>query len=212
MKKTLLFLTLALMLVALAAQEDVNPLRQYLDKPGLETFSKAMEYLTQLQIKAPENRQIEMQAAYFASMEINRILRETKEILAELSAGEQFLLGNILMSLDRLPEAVEIYDRINRDYPNWSCPWRHKGEALYKQKDYKAAVKALEQSIETNKEHYDAYVWAAFALYELKKYKQARKYLEIAFSLQAGEEGHYDEAIADVKIQELYEKLKQKTK
>jgi len=212
MKKLLLILIVVLMMVSLPAKEQVNPLEQYIDNPGLETFSSAIDYLMQQQAKDPENRRIELQAAYFAGLEASRIMRRSKEILSDLSAGEQFLLGNILMSLHRLEEAVEIYDRINLEYPDWSCPWRHKGEALYKLQDYKAAAKALDKAIETNREHYDAYIWAAFNLYKLKKYKQARQYLETAFTLNADKEGHYDEVIPDEKIHDLYDKLKKKTK
>ncbi len=212
MSRKILALTAAVLFVALAAQTNVNPLREYLNEPGLETFSAAMTYLAQMQAKDPTNRRVELQAAYFAGLEAKRIMETAKEKLESLNAGDKFLMGNILMALDRLPEAVEIYDQIILDNPDWSCPWRHKGEALFKMKNYKAAAKALDKAIETNKQHYDAYVWAAFNLYELKKYKQARQYLETAFSLNAEADGHHDEEIPGEKIRDLYEKLKKKTK
>lgn len=211
MKRTII---IALALVALSllfAQE--NPIADYMKSPNLKSFRFAVDHIAEKEKNGSDNMQMQLTLAFITNQESKRIMALAEERFEKLSAGERFALGNLYLSMDKYPEAIKIYDRINQDSPKWSCPWRHKGEALYKNKDFKAAVFALEQSVETNKEHYDAYLWLAFAQYETKQYKAARKSLETAFSLSAVEEGsHFDEELPEEKVMELYEKIKKKTK
>ncbi len=200
-------------IVASIAFANENPLQNYMQDPNLSNFKDAVDYIAENDAKEPESLRLKLTLAFLANHEAKRVMALANQNLENLSAGERFSLGNLYLGMDNYAEAIKIYDNINSEFPNWSCPWRHKGEALYKAKDFKGAVKALEKSVETNKEHYDAYVWLAFAQFELKKYKAARKSLEKAFSLNAEEEGsHFDEEIPDEKIMELYDKLKKKTK
>ncbi len=211
MKKVIL-IAVAIATICLAFAQ-ANPISEYMQNQSVETFKSAIEYIAEQDTKDAETMRWKLTLAYIANIEAKRVMEKALDNVVKLSSGERFSLANLYLSMDKYPEAIKIYDDLNKEFPNWSCAWRHKGEALYKMKDFKAAAKALEQSIETNKEHYDAYVWYAFALNELKQYKAARKALETAFALSAEEEGsHFDEELPEEKIMELYEHLKKKTK
>ncbi len=210
--KKLALIIIALIVATMAFAQD-NPLTAYMQDANVANFKAAVDYIAENDAKEPESLRLKLTLAFIANHEVKRVMALANTNLDQLSAGERFSLGNLYLGMDNYAEAIKIYDNINREFPNWSCPWRHKGEALYKSKDFKAAVKALEKSVETNKEHYDAYVWLAFAQYEIKKYKDARKSLETAFALDAEEEGsHFDEELPEEHIMELYEKIKKKTK
>jgi tetratricopeptide (TPR) repeat protein len=136
-----------------------------------------------------------------------------KELISKadsLAAGERFTLANILLGKEDYANAIPLYDALNRDYPNWSCPWRHKGEAYFNQKNYEAAVTSLQQAIATNTEHYDAYVWMAFSLNELGRYQEALTNLETAMTLSPTEEESEDEVLSPEQIQTLYKELQTK--
>ena len=211
MKKLMLLCLILSMLSFVFAEEAANPISLYMEKPNTESFSKAVSYIAENDAKETEGMGMKLTLAFIANNELNRIMELAKT--SKLSPGESFTLANLYLSMEKYPEAIAMYDKINTDTPAWSCPWRHKGEALYEMKDYKGSVKALEQAIETNKEHYDAYIWMAKSLYELKKYKAARANIEIALKLDSSSEhGSADEEMTDKDVQDLYEKIKAKTK
>ena len=131
-----------------------------------------------------------------------------KADIDNLKPGERFALANLYLEMDKYADAISIYNLLNEATPKWSCPWRHKGEALFKSGKYDAAKKSLEMAIETNKEHYDAYLWYAKTLYELKDYKNALSALETAFDLTKElEDSEYDQVIAEEDINQLYQEL-----
>lgn len=127
-----------------------------------------------------------------------------------LSTGERFAKANDLLAKEEYKMAIEMYEGLNKDFPAWSCPWRHKGEAYYKLKNYPAATKALEEAIATNENHYDAYIWLAYSLSEQKMYKEALQNLEIAMKLSPEEEESKDEEISQEHLEKFYNELKQK--
>jgi tetratricopeptide (TPR) repeat protein len=106
---------------------------------------------------------------------------------------------------------IKIYDELNAESPGWSCPWRHKGQAFYNLKRYKEAASALTQAIETNREHYDAYIWMARTQYMLKKYQAALTNLEIALTLSPSAEESPGETISEDSIKAFYRELLTKT-
>ncbi len=148
--------------------------------------------------------------AAFAFADADSIMKERIANADTLSAGERFQLANELLQKDDYANAITLYDTLNRDYPDWSCPWRHKGEAWFNLKNYEAAVTSLEQAIATNSEHYDAYVWMAFSLNELGRYTEALKNLEAALALSPETEESADETLSQKKIDALYKELKKK--
>ncbi|HNQ44275.1 MAG TPA: tetratricopeptide repeat protein [Candidatus Cloacimonadota bacterium] len=210
--KQLLILVLALVLTVMLFAED-DPVQAYLQNPSIQSFNAAVQQLTEDAQKESESTQASLYLAYIANQEARRILSDSMDKLDSLSSGELFFLGNIYLGMDSYADAVRVYDRINASVPKWSCPWRHKGEALFKSGNFAAAAVALEESIKTNENHYDAYVWYAKTLYELKRYNEALVALEKAFALDAEEEDSlFDEELSGDELQTLYKNLKELTK
>lgn len=114
--------------------------------------------------------------------EMNRAINSLEEVVEDLQPAQRFQLANTYLSLGKNKEAISHYDFLNENFANWSCPWRHKGEAYYNLEEWKQAEKALEMAIETRVEHYDAYLWLARVQLKLKKKKEALKTFETAMS------------------------------
>ncbi len=114
--------------------------------------------------------------------EVYRLGEEIEEELDSLPIGMRFQYANLLLSIGQFDNAIEIYDGLNEDSPGWSCPWRHKGEALFMKGDYAEAEKAILKAIEARKEHYDAYIWLARVQEAMGEYETAYKSLEEGLS------------------------------
>ena len=207
MKRNLLFLLLLLLSTLILAQE--NPISSYLKEPGIQNYKLAVDFLAEMDAKSTNTMQAKINLAYISNAESKRLMSIAIENLDKLSLGACFALANLYLGMEKYPEAIKIYNKINTESPKWSCPWRHKGEALYRSGDFAGAALSLEESIKTNENHYDAYLWYAKALYELKKYPEALAAMEKAFTLNPEEEeSHFDEELPDDEIQTLYNKLK----
>ena len=188
------------------AQE--SPVTLYLQNQTLETYQQAVNYLLQLDKEENSGMQAKLNLAYISNLEALRLMELAKADIDNLKPGERFALANLYLEMDKYADAISIYNLLNEATPKWSCPWRHKGEALFKSGKYDAAKKSLEMAIETNKEHYDAYLWYAKTLYELKDYKNALIALETAFDLtEELEDSEYDQVIAEEDINQLYQEL-----
>ncbi|HQQ67889.1 MAG TPA: tetratricopeptide repeat protein [Candidatus Cloacimonadota bacterium] len=192
---------------------ETNPVRDYLDNPGTDTFSTAVQYLTLQDKDSSGSMQAKLNLAYIANYEAQRLMDLALSQEKELKPAERFSLANMFLALDRYNEAIKLYEVLNKESPKWSCPWRHKGEALYKSGDYPASAQALEMAIETNEEHYDAYIWYAMALYKLERYQDAKTALDTALYLNSDEESSlFDEEIPDDQLQQMYKDLQEKLK
>ena len=188
------------------AQE--SPVTLYLQNQNLETYQQAVNYLIQIDKENTSGMQAKLNLAYISNLESLRLMDLAKADMDNLQPGERFALANLYLERDKYDDAISIYNLLNETTPKWSCPWRHKGEALYKSGNYDAAKKSLEMAIETNKEHYDAYLWYAKTLYELKDYKNALRALETAFDLtEELEDSEYDQVIPEEEINQLYQEL-----
>ena len=192
---------------------ESNPVRDYLDNPSTDTFSAAVQYLTQMDKDSSSSMQAKLNLAYIADHETQRLMDLALSQEKELKPAERFSLANMFFGMDKYTEAIKLYDVLNKESPKWSCPWRHKGEALYKSGDYQAAIKSLEMAIETNEEHYDAYIWYAKALYKLERYQDAKTALDTALSLDPEEEeSGFDEVFTDDQLQQMYRDIQDKLK
>jgi len=192
---------------------DTNPVRAYLDNPGTDAFGAAVQYLAQMDKDSSSSMQTKLNLAYIADYEAKRLMDLALSQEKELKPAERFSLANMFLGREKYAEAIKLYDMLNKESPKWSCPWRHKGEALYKSGDYPAAITSLEMAIETNEEHYDAYIWYAMALSKLERYQEAKTALDTALSLDSEEEGsHFDEEFSDDQLQQLYKDLQDKLK
>ena len=188
------------------AQE--SPVTLYLQNQNLETYKQAVNYLIQIDKEGNSGMQAKLNLAYISNLESLRLMELAKADMDNLKPGERFALANLYLEMDKYDDAISIYNLLNETTPKWSCPWRHKGEALYKSGKYDAAKQSLEMAIETNKEHYDAYLWYAKTLYELKDYKNALRALETAFDLtEELEDSEYDQVIPEEEINQLYQEL-----
>ncbi len=206
----LYFSLVMLMCLASFAFAADNPLYEYFNNPGEDSYRLAVTSLCEAIAKGENSNANKINLAFISQMEASRLGESMQAVADSLAPGERFALANMLLAQEKYASAVELYNKINAETPNWSCPWRHKGEALYKLKNYKAAEKALQEAIATNEQHYDAYLWLAFTQYELKQYKKAWASLEKARSLSPNAEESADQAISDTQLQELSAKLRKK--
>lgn len=192
------------------AETGSSPMQNYFNQPTTSNFSMAVSALSDAIIAGEKPNMNMLNLAYISELEADRLMKELISKADSLAAGERFTLANILLGKEDYANAIPLYDALNRDYPNWSCPWRHKGEAYFNQKNYEAAVTSLQQAIATNTEHYDAYVWMAFSLNELGRYQEALTNLETAMTLSPTEEESEDEVLSPEQIQTLYKELQTK--
>ena len=205
--KKFTFIMLGLLIVVLYCAQE-SPVTLYLQNQNLETYQQAVNYLIQIDKEGKSGMQAKLNLAYISNLESLRLMELAKADMDNLQPGERFALANLYLEMDKYDDAISIYNLLNEATPKWSCPWRHKGEALYKSGKYDAAKQSLEMAIETNKEHYDAYLWYAKTLYELKDYKNALRALETAFDLtEELEDSEYDQVIPEEEINQLYQEL-----
>lgn len=209
MKNLLILIVMMMMMGALlSAEAPADPVKQYLNAPDYTSFRAAVEHLNAQMKPEGDNFRTRLYLHYICDLEATRILDDLMENSASLAPGERFSLANFLLGKEDYKTAVKLYDAINTDLPNWSCPWRHKGEALYKMGDFQSAMSALEQAIATKLDHYDAYIWMAKTQKELGLHKEALANLEKAMTLDPDEEGHDDEEISEEDIQKLFKELR----
>ena len=194
--------------VLLSANSATDPVQAYLDAPDSASFQKAVSHLTTQLGAEGSNFRTRLYLHYLCDLEAERTMKALLADAADLAPGERFSLANYLLGKEEYQKAVSLYEGINKDYPTWSCPWRHKGEALYKMKDFAAAQTALTQAIATNENHYDAYIWMAKVQKELGLYREALTNLEKAMKLDPNAEESDDEAISEDDIHKLHQELK----
>lgn len=205
--KKFTFIMLGLLIVVFYCAQE-SPVTLYLQNQNLETYQQAVNYLIQIDKEGESGMQAKLNLAYISNLESLRLMELAKADMNNLKPGERFTLANLYLEMNKYADAIDIYNLLNEATPKWSCPWRHKGEALYKSGKYDAAKISLEMAIETNKEHYDAYLWYAKTLYELKDYKNALMALETAFDLtEELEDSEYDKVIPEEEINQLYQEL-----
>ena len=209
MKKLCLLVVVMQLLMILWG--ETNPVADYFNNPTTANYISAAQYCQKSLEKDPSQNNTKVLMANIAIMEASRLTEEVSLILDSLDTGGLFQYANLLLAQKDYAEAIKIYQKLNTDFPDWSCPWRHKGEALYRQENFKAAAIAFQQAITTNKEHYDAYLWLARAQYQLKKYKDALRNLETALALNPEAEESPDEVISADSIIALHTALLKKT-
>lgn len=187
--------------------EDAMALfRQYSENPTPDHFMQAWKTFSTMIEKDPGNTQARLLASYLMMSEVHRNLDWFAE-QDSLDLRTRFQYANILLELGQNKEAVKHYAILNEAAPKWSCPWRHKGEALYKLHEYDDAEKALDQAIETRKEHYDAYVWLAKVQLAAGKHGQALETLETGLTYKGKDIEDPEEEVASVDVDFLLMKL-----
>jgi tetratricopeptide (TPR) repeat protein len=162
-------------------QESENLLQVYVQKRTPESFINAYsDFEAQRKDKPSDDASVML--ALLNLLELERNLEMLKANAADLNAANKFQYANVLLEIGRYDEAIPLYEQLNKATPDWSCPWRHKGAAYYKLKNYAEAEKALLKAIETRKEHYDAYIWLAEVYRDTNQYEKGIKTLEEGLS------------------------------
>jgi tetratricopeptide (TPR) repeat protein len=178
MKKILMLaVTIALILPSAASAEEPSPFRVYLGDRTTGNFIEAWKYYEEQRADTADYGAAVI-LAYMSMIEMEKNLGILEEHRSELKNKNMFSYGNMLLELGRYDEAIAIYDVLNEKTPKWSCPWRHKGEALWKKGELADAVIALNKAIETRETHYDAYVMLAEVYNDLEMCDKALATLE----------------------------------
>lgn len=176
--------------------------------PDLESFRAAVNSLGETLAKDPGNYRNKLMLMELLNEQLGLLREDLGAIADTLAAGERFGLANALLGMGEYPAAISVYNSLNREYPQWSCPWRHKGQALFMIDDFPAAEKSLEEAINTNSQHWDAYIWLAKVQKELGKYAEALANLDAAAQIGVQEEASEDAVIGSEEIRDLYNELK----
>lgn len=179
----------------------------YSQNPTTENFQKAFNHYS-----SQDTETARILLAYLHFMELDANLEFMQSSIDSLSTKTQFSFANLLLDLKRYDQAIEVYDRLNSGNPNWACPWRHKGEALWKLGKLDQAQTALEKSIEVRKNHYDAYVMLAEVLYDAGKTSQALATLESGLQYRSENPEYSEDNEFERHVQELHNKLKAELK
>ncbi len=178
MRKSIVALIAVVLVVSGAARaQEKSMFRIYLDDRTPDNFIKAFESY-ESQRKDTMSYDATVTLAYLNLMELEKNLDLLGANVENLGNRSKFQYANILLELERYDEAIDLYCQLNVKAPKWSCPWRHKGEAYWKKKDYADAVEALEKAIETRETHYDAYVMLARVLRDMGDNARALDVLE----------------------------------
>jgi tetratricopeptide (TPR) repeat protein len=204
-KLTALLLVTCVSLALFAQQEhdQFEKFMQYQEDPTIENFVQAIEYYNSEENNAEDHMNYILLAnLYLAELEKN--LEFLKTNIDSLSMRDKFQFANVLLEAGKFDECIEIYNGLNVEAPNWSCPWRHKGEALLKSDNFAEAEIATLKAIETREEHFDAYLQLAEIQKELGKYEAALQTLETGLKYSGQD---YEEEVTDDQFHELKQEI-----
>lgn len=196
------------------ASLDMEPYRQYMKSPEAGKMMATIQFYEEAAKIDSTQTEARMVLAYLYNAEMNKNLDQM--IRTPLDNGVAFSTANLLLSIGRYDDAIKLYNTLNENTPNWSCPWRHKGEALWKTGKLQEAAMALQKAIETREEHVDAYVMLANVQMELNQNKKALQTLEkglthVGKDIESSEEemGAFDMDFLHLKLLKLNKKNKE---
>ncbi len=210
MKKILiLVVAIAVMLPVAASAKDPSLFSIYLKDRTTENFLKAFEHYEALRADTA-NYAAGVVLAYMSLIELEKNLDILEENMSELTSKNKFSYANILLELERYDESIAIYEALNESTPKWSCPWRHKGEALWKKGELAEAVIALNKAIETRETHYDAYVMLAEVYNDMDECEKALETLEKGLTYYGKDIEDPEEEVANIDVAFLHLELLEK--
>ncbi|HHI87489.1 MAG: hypothetical protein B1H05_04090 [Candidatus Cloacimonas sp. 4484_140] len=190
-----------------AQHSESNPFQDYNADQNATTFENAFKHYSAQLAENEDEDNARLMLSYLYLVELERMLEQFKTRVDSLTPKFQFQYANLLLELRKYDESIEIYDILNTNYPNWSCPWRHKGEAYFKSDDLVHAETALQKSIVARIEHYDAYVMLAEVQEAMGKNDEALATLETGFTYKGKDIEDPDEEVDDLDVQFLYLRL-----
>ncbi len=202
MKKILMML---IAIVALNLSAEEISLHTYFSNQTEENFLKVYNYLYK-KIKAnPKDYDSIISLATLTQLAANNYSNQVKTKIDSLGMREKFLFANFLLQQEKYQEAINIYNKLNKAAPKWSCPWRHKGEAYFDMGKYKEAEQALFKAIEVKKNHFDAYILLAQIQEKMEKYQEALSTLETGLKYE--DQNTEKEEITDKDVLVLYARI-----
>ncbi|MCF7913411.1 MAG: tetratricopeptide repeat protein [Candidatus Cloacimonetes bacterium] len=209
MKKGIIGILIMLIVAGLWGEAHDNSeyaeFQKYQTEPTLENLVSALQYYSAL-----DNETGKLMITYLHFMALESSLEGLAAEGDSLSMQTRFNYANLLLDLGRYEEAIPLYDKLNVESPQWGCPWRHKGEAYWKQGKIMEAEASLRQSIAVRENHYDAYVMLAKVLRDAGRYEEALETLEkgLPYGAENPEYSEDSEFESDVKL--LHEELRNK--
>ncbi|MBN2460388.1 MAG: hypothetical protein JXB60_02175 [Candidatus Cloacimonetes bacterium] len=187
------------------AQEDFyQPYQEYLESGSSAGFLKAWQYYHD---NGSNRTGSDLILGYLHLTELDKIVSMLHSRVDSLDNGQKFSLANLMLGMGRYKDSIAIYEILNETIPNWSCPWRHKGEAFFRSGQLAEAETSLLQAITTRKEHFDAYVMLAETQLELGKPAEALHTLETGLPYRGLSAEEADPEIKDSDIEFLYLEL-----
>lgn len=205
MKKILFIILLTMTMLTLFAEVDQRkPFMEYYKNPTFANTLKALSYYGNQTELDSSNTMSKIYLLHLHNMEMNRVLDDLYAHADSLKPGEIFQTANMLLALNQYDKAISLYNKLNTNTPNWSCPWRHKGEALLKSEDYQNAETSLRKAIETRKDHYDAYLMLAEVLLKQNKNKEALTIITEGFKYKTVTEASEEEVYSNKQTDKLY--------
>ncbi|EKD84071.1 MAG: hypothetical protein ACD_39C00263G0001, partial [uncultured bacterium] len=166
-------------------KDGSNDLSEYFKTDDDKFFLDARTKLEDILLKQPSNETASM---LLGTLYVRKAQNIADAVAARTNMPDaaQFQLGNLFLSQKRFEEAIKCYEKCNTTMPKWSCPFRHKGEALLRIGKNEEAIAALEKAIETRKNHFDAYVFLAEAQLSLALFDKTEKTLADAVEVAKG--------------------------
>jgi tetratricopeptide (TPR) repeat protein len=191
--------------VLLLAQqnEGIAKFQNYRQQPNSQNLIELINYFAQTQEDKYLTAQI-LGNVYL--MELENQLQVFEVNSDSLSYGNMFGYANLLLAMGRYEKSIEIYNKLNELSPKWSCPWRHKGEALLKSHQLEAAETATLKAIETREDHFDAYIQLARIQKEQGRYQEALQTLNNGLAHQ---EADTEEEVSHEEVMNLKRQLQE---
>jgi tetratricopeptide (TPR) repeat protein len=182
---------------------DFEEYMNYQKEPTIGHLIKAVKHYN-AQLEGDSKYTAHLMLAHIFHNEFQKNMDILDGDLDSLSTRTQFSYANLLLDIGQFEKSITIYDILNKNFPKWSCPWRHKGEALLKMEKYEKAEVATIKAIEVREDHFDAYVQLAVIQKDLGKYEEALRSLEKGLSYHDSDP---KEEVSDKEVEELYDEL-----
>jgi hypothetical protein len=205
MRKLSAVLISSIFCVLLSAQqnEGIAKFHNYRQQPSNKNLIELISYFAETQDDKYLTAQI-LGNVYL--IELENQLQVFEANMDSLSYGNMFGYANLLLAMGRYEKSIEIYSNLNELSPKWSCPWRHKGEALLKSHQLEAAETATLRAIETREDHFDAYIQLARIQKEQGRYQEALQTLENGMAHQQADT---EEEVSHEEVMNLKKQLQE---
>ena len=179
--RTVLTIYSILSLGCISFAQTADPSLEYLKKPTPEGYRAARAHLDSTLSINSNDRKALLYSAFVDQANLAAQVDRLYALKDSLEGKHLFGLANLMLETGDFRRSVDLYRKLNAATPKWSCPWRHKGEALYKLGDLAESEQALLKAVETRPTHYDAWVWLARVQKDMGKLKEALASIKKAF-------------------------------